>query len=85
MMSPAKYNIGDIVEVFDKIDPENQDTIIATVRMIEPDDELPMNWIYLVANEEVLNTSLDARIGQYWTIFEENSIFVQLLHRATVQ
>ena len=79
------YQIGDIVEVADKIDPENQPKIIATVKYIEQDNEIPsIFWIYLVANEEVLNTNMDPTLGYFWEIFHDDYEYMRLVSRATV-
>lgn len=81
-----KYEIGDIVEVADNIDPENQNTVIATIKLIEPDNEIPdLNWLYLIANEEALNcTDMHPIIGPYWAIKEDTSPYIRLLSKATV-
>lgn len=77
------YNIGDIVEVFDKIDPENQSTVIATIKYIEPDNEIKnLYWLYLVANEEALNTNIDPKVGSFWVIREHCNPFIKLINHA---
>jgi hypothetical protein len=83
----CEYQVGDIVEVFDKIDPENQPTVIATVKYIEPDNEFKdLYWIYLIANEDALNvTDIHPVIGPYWAIFEHCNPYVKLISKATVQ
>lgn len=79
---PDKYHVGDIVEVFDKIDPDFSD--IATIKYIEPDNEYPeLNWLYLVANEEVLNTNIHPLIGEYWTVMEDSSSYIKLISGPT--
>lgn len=79
------FQIGDIIEVADNIDPENQPTTIATVKYIESDDIFPdIYFLYLIANEEVLNTKIDNKIGYYWDITTHNSPFIRLLSRATI-
>ena len=79
------FNIGDIVEVADKIDPENLPTTVATIKKIEPDSNfIGLNWLYLLANEEVLNTRLDPNIGYYWELVPDNCPFIRVLSRATV-
>lgn len=82
----CKYEIGDIVEVADNIDPENQATVIATVKLIEQDNEIPeLYWLYLVANEEVLNcTDVHPVIGPYWAIREDTNKYIRLLSKATI-
>jgi hypothetical protein len=80
---PCEFQIGDIVEIIDKIDTSISS--IATVRLIEPDNELPgLFWIYLMANEEVLNSNLHPTIGSYWDIIPSDSEFIKLLSRATM-
>lgn len=79
------FQIGDIVEVADKVDPENQPTVITTVKYIEPDNEIPgLFWLYLIANEEVLNTNMHPNFGYYWEIAPDNCPYIRLLSRATV-
>ena len=61
------FNVGDLIEVIDQIDPEitNQ----GTVRLVEPDDVIGGEWIYIRANDESLNTKQDRRIsGGYFTL-----------------
>lgn len=81
---PCEFQIGDIVEVADKIDPENQPTTIATIKYIERDNDLDLYWLYLMANEEILNTNMDPNIGYYWEIISNNSDYIRLLSRATI-
>lgn len=84
-MPLSQFQIGDIVEVADKIDPENQPTVIATVKYVEPDNEfVGLYWLYLVANEEVLNTNTHPTLGYYWEIVEDSSDYIRLLSRATI-
>lgn len=72
---------GDIVSILDKIDGES--TIIATVRAIEADDEIDgLYWLYLIANESILNDKFDNKIGNFWTIIESNSPYITLISRA---
>ena len=81
----CQFQVGDIVEVADKIDPENQPTTIATIKRVEQDNSfVGLYWLYLLANEEVLNTKLDPNIGYYWEILPDNCPFIRLLSRATV-
>ena len=81
----CQYQIGDIVEVADKIDPENLPTTVATVKYIEKDDDfVDLYWLYLVANEEVFNTNIHPLIGYYWEIAPDNCPYVRLLSRATM-
>lgn len=81
----CQFQIGDIIEVADKIDPENQPTMIGTVKYIEQDVDLPcIFWIYLIANEEVLNTNIHPVFGYYWEIVAADAPHIRLLSRATV-
>jgi hypothetical protein len=82
----CEWQIGDIVEVADKIDPENQPTVTATIKYIEPDEDIEgLNWLYLIANEEVLNvTDVHPIIGPYWAILEDCNNYIRLLSRPTV-
>lgn len=85
MYIQCQFQIGDIVEVADKIDPENQPTTIATIKHIELDNEMPgLFWVYLIANEEVLNTNMDPTLGYYWEIVPDNCPYMRLISRATV-
>lgn len=84
MQSLCQFNIGDIVEIADKIDPENQPTTIATIKFIERDSQISdLHWLYLIANEEVLNTNVDPNMGYYWDIIPDDSPYIRLLSRAT--
>ena len=63
--------VGDIIEVLDLVDYTV--TYKGTIKMIEPDDEIPELWyLYIRANDESLNTQNDPRIGSYWTIVRTN-------------
>ena len=85
MYIQCQFQIGDIVEVADKIDPENQPTTIATIKHIELDNEMPgLFCVYLIANEEVLNTNMDPTLGYYWEIVPDNCPYMRLISRATV-
>jgi hypothetical protein len=81
----CQFQVGDIIEVADKIDPENQPTTIATIKYIEPDNEIEgLWWIYLIANEEVLNTNMHPTLGYYWTLVADDDQYIRLLSRATI-
>lgn len=81
----CQFQIGDIIEVADRIDPENQPTVLATIKGIEPDNEIPgLFWLYLLANEEVLNTNVHPTLGCYWTLVEDTNDYIRLLSRATI-
>lgn len=85
MIQVCPFQIGDIVEVADKIDPENQPTVIATVKYAESDDTIPdLFWLYLLANEEVLNTNVDSKCGYYWELIPSNSDYIRIISRATI-
>lgn len=72
------YAIGDIVKVFDKIDPINQPPVIATVRFIEQDNEInDLYWMYLLSIDDMLNDKIDPMIGPYFTIVESTNEYVQ--------
>lgn len=84
-MITCQFKTGDIVEIADKIDPVNQPTTVATIKYIEPDNEIPnLFWLYLIANEELLNTNMHPTFGYYWIIIENNSDYIRLISRATV-
>ena len=84
-MSECGFQIGDIVEVADKIDPDNQPTTIATVKHIEQDNDFPnLFWLYLLANEDILNTNMHTTLGYYWEIIPDNCPYIRLISRATV-
>ena len=85
-MDQCKFSIGDIVEVADKIDPENQPTTVATVKFIEQDDTFPyLFWLYLVANEEILNNKTDNRFGfYYWEIIPDSCPYIRLISASTI-
>lgn len=84
-MPQSQFQIGDIVEVADKVDPMNQPTVIGTVKHIEPDNDfIGLCWLYIIANEEVLNTNMHSNIGYYWDIVPDTSEYIRLLSRATI-
>ena len=63
--------VGDIIEVLDLVDYTV--TYKGTIKMIEPDDEIPdWRYLYVRANDESLNIQNDPRIGSYWTIVRTN-------------
>lgn len=65
-------NTGDIIEIIDDIDYSI--THQGTIRLIELDNENPeLQWLYIRANEESMNTQFDPRIGTYWRIIENTS------------
>lgn len=79
----CQFQIGDIVEVADKIDTDIITT--ATIKHIEQDTEIPeLFWLYLIANEEILNTNIHPIIGYFWEIVSSNSEYIRLISRATV-
>ena len=81
----CQFQIGDIIEVADKIDPENLPTTVATVKYIEKDNDISdLYWLYLIANEEVLNTNIHPTLGYYWEIIPYNCPYLRLISRATI-
>lgn len=75
--------VGDIIEIIDNIDY----SIITkgTIRMIEPDNEIPdLLWIYVRANDESLNTQFDPRIGNFWTMTNNNDDHIKSIGPATL-
>ena len=63
--------VGDIIEVLDLVDYTV--TYKGTIKIIEPDDEIPELWyLYVRANDESLNIHDDPRIGNYWDIVRAN-------------
>lgn len=84
MNTQCAFQIGDIVEIADEIDPNNQPTVVATVKYIEPDNDfVDLFWVYLLANEEVFNTNTHNEIGYYWKIIPDHYEYIRLLSRAT--
>lgn len=72
------YEIGSIVRVLDDV-TEDRFTI-ATIKLIEPDEEIPgVHYMYLVANNPALNVNTDPRIGLYWTLYPVTSPYVTLV------
>jgi hypothetical protein len=85
MDSSCQFQIGDIIEVADKLDPENLPTMIATVKYIEPDNEISgLYWLYLIANEEVLNTNMHPTLGYYWELVADSDQYIRLISRAII-
>ena len=83
-MLECQFQIGDIVEIADEIDPENQPTEIATVKYIERDNDFQdLFWIYLIANEDILNINSHEAFGFYWKIVPEHYDYMRLISRAT--
>ena len=66
-------HIGDIINVYDKIDPDELVTT-AIVKLIEIEENNGVNytWIYLVSNNDYLNTDFDPRIGNFFMVAEIN-------------
>lgn len=61
--------VGTVVTVIDDIDYSLSTT--GTVKFIEQDDELEfIQWLYIRANDESLNTNYDPRFGNFWIIKE---------------
>ena len=79
---PCVFQIGDIVEVADKIDPENNPKVTATIKFIEQDTDIPeIFWLYLVSNDETMNTNFDSRIGNFWDMSVNMSDYIRLVSR----
>lgn len=75
--------VGDIIEIMDDIDYSI--TTKGTIRLIEPDDEIPDLWyLYVRANDESLNAQFDPRIGNYWTITRANDEHIVSISPATL-
>lgn len=80
---PCEFQIGDIVEVADKLDTDIK--VTATVKYIEKDDEIPdLYWLYLVSNDISMNINFDSRIGNFWDMSANTSDYIRLISRATV-
>lgn len=61
------FNVGDLIEVIDQIDPEVRTQ--GTVRLVEADNEVSGYWLYVRANDESLNALQDPRIpGGYFAM-----------------
>ena len=75
--------VGDIIEVLDLVDYTV--TYKGTIKMIEPDDEIPELWyLYVRANDESLNIHNDQRIGSYWDIVRANDERIISISPATL-
>ena len=75
--------VGDIIEVLDLVDYTV--TYKGTIKMIEPDDEIPeLCYLYVRANDESLNIQNDPRIGSYWTIVRTNDERIISISPATL-
>ena len=76
------YQIGDIVLIRDKVEPDYGEYGI--IKLIEQDEEADwLVWLYIVANNEFLNQQFDPRIGNYYTIIESHSQLIEFIHPAT--
>ena len=91
-MNMNQYELGDIVAVLDNIGLE--DFTFGTIQKIEPNDymisdntpdgvEGDFNWLYLRANDDLLNTNMDPNIGLYWRVIESVSPYLRLVSKAT--
>ena len=75
--------VGDIIEVLDLVDYTV--TYKGTIKMIEPDDEIPELWyLYVRVNDESLNIHNDPRIGNYWDIVRANDERIISISPATL-
>ena len=80
---PCEFQIGDIVEVADKIDTDVITT--AVVKLVEKDEQIEdLEWLYLSANDISLNINYDSRVGNFWCIIESNSDYIRLVSKATM-
>lgn len=86
------YGLGDIVGVLDKIGLDEY--TVGTIQKIEPNTEnffsqdpdvvVPeFAWIYIRANNDILNVNVDPNIGMYWTVIESISPYLRLISKAT--
>ena len=72
-----------IIEVLDLVDYTV--TYKGTIKMIEPDDEIPdLRYLYVRANDESLNIHNDPRIGNYWDIVRANDERIISISPATL-
>lgn len=79
---PLELAKGDIVTVGDDVDPKIHDN--GVVKFIEPDNENEtLYWVYIAADEEVINSNYDSRIGAYCWCLEHCSPRITLLSHAT--
>ena len=70
--------IGSIICILDQIDPDIK--TYGTVKFVEQDDEISeLQWLYIRANNEELNTLFDPRFGAFWRIIEANSDYIASL------
>lgn len=70
--------IGSIICVLDQIDPDIK--TYGTVKFVEQDNEISeLQWLYIRANNEELNTQFDPRFGTFWRIIEANSNYIASL------
>jgi hypothetical protein len=77
------WRVGDVVEIVDQVDPGI--TNEGTIKFIEQDNEnATLFWLYIVANEEVLNDKPDPKIGMFWELLEHTSDRITLLSRAVL-
>ena len=77
------YYVGDVVKVLDQVDCETEN--IATIKLVEQDNEYDsIQWLYLVANEDVLNDKMDPKIPcQFWRLIANLDPYLTLISRAT--
>lgn len=82
MVNINNYNIGDVVSLKDKICPDILSH--ATIKYIEPDDENDqLFWLYLVANDSILNDKYDSRFNTlYWEIVASTDPDLELICKA---
>lgn len=76
-MEQQYYEVGTKVLV---VDPINQELYPekGTIIFIEPDNEIPILWLYIKADDDSLNKQYDSRFGKYWVIREHESELLYL-------
>lgn len=74
--------IGAIICIMDQIDPEIK--TYGTIKFVEQDNEIPeLQWLYIRANNEELNTQFDPRFGAFWRIIEDSSDYIASIEPPT--
>lgn len=81
MEGPDIFMPGDIVTVLDNIDLQSK--TYATVKAIEPDDEIDgLVWLYLAANRDMFNDKTHPIYGAYWDMIAAGDPRLELVSRA---
>lgn len=73
-----RYNKGDIVSVLDRIDLITE--TVGTVKACDYDPETGAFYLYIVANNMDLNIHNHPTIGIYFTVIENTSPYLRLVH-----